>query len=170
MPATPHVIPAATEQNSRQRNSGGAYASIPAPSDQLATCTDVEDYSSNTRGWVLKLDVLGAEFKYWLPEPWSDEYRWKTTKTLDAFGFEWPSEAETLDPNIFINQTVGVRIDWDSPNAQGTRFRKVMWVFPWGDDEPEAAYTEEGPATVAPEFSVDPDEDVPFGEEEPPAL
>lgn len=118
MPATARQF-AITEEALADAGGGAAYASLEVPGDYTAVLNGVEDYdksaSGGGQGWIFSFLVEGLRFKYWIP--FSEASRWKLIRAVQAFSpsfFEDGGDVTTIDPNAFVGQTVGARVDYEN--------------------------------------------------------
>ena len=101
----------------------------------------VEDYDysdrGKSRGWIFNYGVetpsgKNASFKVWLS--FGKNARWKLIEVLEAHGFPLEEGINSVDPNSFIGDMVGVHIDFGTElNENGdevqSAFREVQSVF-----------------------------------------
>ena len=146
MPATARKLE--IDQSDFDSTGGGAYAELEVPADYEATLSDVEDYDytdrGKSRGWIFHYGVetpsgSTATFKTWLS--FNKNARWKLIEVLEAHGFPIEEGINSVDPNQFIGEVVGVHLDFgtekdENGNEVPSAFREIKSIFNLVD-EPE---------------------------------
>lgn len=150
MPATARQIPVTKEDLDGTSGGGGAYAELVVPDDYEGVLRDVSDYDKRSQGkshgWVFEYEVetpSGATvpFKSWLS--FGDNARWKLIEVLEAHEADLSEGLNSVDPNAFINDTIGLSIDFprDDEDEPTSKYREITYHFslsapPEAEEEP----------------------------------
>ena len=145
MPATPRRIEFDDKDLEVREPMEYSYSDLNVPDDYEALLVDVADYDKTaegkTKGWVWKFEIFGLPFNIFT----AFSVKWRIAQIFQAFK---PDTLEVgivdVDPNQFIGQTCGARVDWQKdPDTLGegeANYREIKYVFSLAElpeEEPE---------------------------------
>ena len=117
---------------------GGAFAELTVPGEYEATLSSVEDYDytakGKTKGWKFNFAIetpSGGSVTLSSHIAFTPESRWKLVGTLEALGSDLSEGVNSIDPNAYVGDKVGLLIDFPR-NDDGepiSKYREIQDVF-----------------------------------------
>ena len=126
---------------------GAAYATIECPGEHVAILESVEDYESdNTKGWIWHFEINGVDFREWTA--FGKKAKWRLLQVLGALDPDLEPCKETIDPDAYVGNEVGVFVNWsisdEDWDREESRYRELETFFPLADEPTEEDADDDG--------------------------
>ena len=117
---------------------GSGYGAIEVPGDFEAILRSVEDYDKTSEGktkgmvWEYGVDGGGGEVSFFMYVADGAKSSWKRLEIFAAHGITpQPEVAFNFDPAGFVNDVVGVHIDYprDANGDPTSNYREIRQIF-----------------------------------------